>query len=189
VLYLQNPGDQSIAKELSDLRSQLESAKASLRARQIVSPIDGVVKEILVRDNQRVDPGKVVATIAVQGAPDGMSVLAFLPGADRPRLFAGQRLRLSLPGYRGAYLDADVRAVSTEVLGAAEAKEQFLGGRFGDAIPVNGSVVVVEAVLAETSFVSDGEQYDLHDGMAGRVEVQLDSKSVLETLIPGVGDL
>jgi multidrug efflux pump subunit AcrA (membrane-fusion protein) len=186
VSYLQAPGDPSVRQALSALVSERESALAGVRAREIRAPVDGTIKEVLVRNGQRVEGGKMIATIADKNAPEGMMVYAFLPGSDRPRLYPGQRLRLSLPGYRGAYLDMDVRRVSSEVLGAAEAKARFLGDRLGDVLPINGPVVVVDATLSTTTFESDGVRYDLHDGMAGLVEVRLDSKSVLETLIPGV---
>src|SRR5262245_27808018 len=111
--------------------------------------------------------------------------MAFLPGGERPRLRGHQPLRLTFPGYRGAHIDSEVRAIS-DVLGAAEARVRFLGDRLGDSLPLNGTVVVVEARLASSSFEADGETFQLHDGMIGLAEVRMQSRSLLESLIPGL---
>jgi hypothetical protein len=81
-----------------------------------------------------------------------------------------------------------VRAVSSQVLGVTDARDLYLGDRFGDSVPFAGkqSVVVIEARVKSPKFEADGEQYELHDGMVGTAEVQLASKSVLETLVPGL---
>jgi multidrug efflux pump subunit AcrA (membrane-fusion protein) len=184
--YMQSPAEPGVREALASLVAQKESALAGVESRVIRAPVDGVIKEVLVRNGQRVDPGKAVVSIAENGVQEGLSVLAFLPGAERPRLRADQRLRLTVPGYRGAYLEMPVRAISAEVLGPAEARARFLGDRLGDTLPIVGPVVVVEGRLAKTTFDADGVEYALHDGMAGRAEVQLSSKTVLETLVPGL---
>jgi len=144
------------------------------------------VKEVLVRSGQHVDPGKVVVSIARAGSEEGLSLIAFMPGADRPRLKPHQKLRFTLPGYRGVHLGMEVRAVSADVLGVNEARARFLGDRLGESVQLTGTTVVIEARLSTATFVVDGEKYELHDGMVGVVEIQLESKSVLETLIPGL---
>jgi multidrug efflux pump subunit AcrA (membrane-fusion protein) len=185
VQYLQNPADPAVKQALAQIKSQRDTAKASLDSRVIKAPHAGVVKEVLVRNGQHVDPGKVVLSIVETGASEGLTVLAFVPGTDRPRLRAHQTLSLTLPGYRNARIAAEVRAVSSEVLGAAEARARYLGERVGDSLPLNGSVVVVEARLATGDFDADGQNYQLHDGMTGIAEIQLQSHTVLESLLPG----
>ena len=162
-----------------------EGARLGVEARTLRAPHAGVVKEVLVRNGQRVEPGTVVLSIVARAAVEGLQIVAFLPGSERPRLRAHQPLRLTLPGYRGAELTSEVRAIS-EVLGAAEARTRFLGDRLGDSMPLTGAVVVVEARLASATFEADGEQLQLHDGMIGHVEVMMQSRSLLESLIPGL---
>jgi CheY-like chemotaxis protein len=186
VAYLQTPADPTVRQALGSVVSQRESAQASVESRVIRAPRDGVVKEVLVRDGQRVEPGKVIATIVERGAAEGLSVLAFLPGSDRPRLRAHQHLRLTIPGYRGAEIGGELHAVSAEVMGAAEARTRYLGERLGDSLPLTGTVVVVEAHLASADFEADGHKYQLHDGMLGVAEIRLESRSVLQTVIPGL---
>jgi membrane fusion protein (multidrug efflux system) len=186
VAYLQTPADPGVRQELSQIVSQRESARATVESRVIRAPRAGVIKEVLVRNGQHVDPGKVVLSIVEKDTAEGLSVLAFVPGTERPRLRAHQQLRLTLPGFRGAELTTEVRAVSSEVLGAAEARARYLGDRLGDSLPLSGTVVVVEAQLTTPEFKSDGQKFQLHDGMIGVAEIKLESRSILESIIPGL---
>jgi multidrug efflux pump subunit AcrA (membrane-fusion protein) len=185
VAYLQTPSDPAVKQALGQIRSQRDSARVGVESRTIRAPHAGLVKEVLVRNGQRVEPGTVVLSIVDAKTTEGLKLIAFLPGDERPRLRAHQTLRLTLPGYRGARLASEVHAIS-EVLGAAEARAQFLGDRLGDSLPITGTVVVVEAVLASAEFEADNEKFQLHDGMVGLAEVQLQSRSLLQSLIPGL---
>jgi membrane fusion protein (multidrug efflux system) len=186
VAYLQTPADTPVRQALAQIVSQRESARAGVEAKVIRAPRAGVVKEVLVRNGQRVDAGTTVMSIVEQGATEGLSVLAFVPGTQRPRLRPRQQLTLTLPGYRGARISTRVIAVSSDVLGPNDARTRYLGERLGESLPIQGSVVVVEALLSSPSFEADGERYQLHDGMIGTAEIRLGSRSVLETLIPGL---
>ena len=185
VAYLQSPSDPAVKQALGQIRSQRDSARLGVESRTIRAPHAGIVKEVLVRNGQRVEVGSVVASIVADPAAEGLKVIAFLPGSERPRLRAHQPLRVSLPGYRGVYLESEVRAIS-EVLGATEARARFLSDRLGDSLPLAGTVVVVEGRLTSPTFEADGETFQLHDGMLGQAEVQLQSRSVLESMIPGL---
>jgi len=187
VAYLQSPTDHAVRESLSGAVSARDKAKASLDARVIRAPHDGVVRDVLVNIGQRVDAGKVVVAVAKKGVPEGLSVLAFVAGSERPRLTVGQSLRLTLPGYRGAKVVSTVRAISSEVIGAPEAKARYLTNSLADSLQIDGTVVVVEAQLPPT-FEADGQVYELHDGMVGHAEVQLESKTVLETVVPGLAE-
>jgi hypothetical protein len=94
-------------------------------------------------------------------------------------------MRFTLPGYRGAYVELRVDALSAP-MGAADARDRYLGDRFKDSVPITGQVVVVQAHLAAPTFSSEGKTYQLHDGMIGVAEVQLESRSVLQMLVPGL---
>jgi multidrug efflux pump subunit AcrA (membrane-fusion protein)/CheY-like chemotaxis protein len=185
VAYLQSPSDPAVKQALGQIRSQRDSARLSVESRAIRAPHAGVVKEVLVRNGQRVEVGSVVASIVADAGAEGIKVIAFLPGGDRPRLRAHQPLRVTLPGYRGVYLESEVRAIS-EVIGAADARARFLSDRLGDSVPLTGTVVVVEGRLSSSTFEADGETFQLHDGIIGQAEVQLQSRSVLESVIPGL---
>ncbi|HEU4729477.1 MAG TPA: HlyD family efflux transporter periplasmic adaptor subunit [Kofleriaceae bacterium] len=185
VAYLQSPSDPATKQALGQIRSARDSARLGVESRTIRAPHDGIVKEVLVRNGQRVEPGTVVLSIVEDTSAEGLKVIAFLPGSERPRLRAHQPLQLTLPGYRGVHIASEVRAIS-EVLGAAEARARFLGERLGDSLPLTGTVVVVEGRLTSPEFEADGEKFQLHDGMIGLAEVQMQSRSVLESMIPGL---
>ena len=185
VAYLQSPSDPSVKQALGQIRSARDTARLGVESRTIRAPKAGLVKDVLVRNGQRVEPGTVVLTIVEHDSAEGIKVIAFLPGSERPRLRAHQPMRLTLPGYRGAHLLSEVRAIS-EVLGATEARARFLGERLGDSLPLAGTVVVVEARLTSPEFEADGEKFQLHDGMIGIAEVQMQSRSLLQSLIPGL---
>jgi multidrug efflux pump subunit AcrA (membrane-fusion protein)/CheY-like chemotaxis protein len=186
VAYLQNQADRSIQQALGAARNARDTALEKLKLRLVRAPISGVVKEVLVRSGQRVEASKVLMTIAETGAVEGLSLVAFLPGGDRPRLHTRQPLSLTLPGFRGARFSTDVRTISPEVMDAKEAIRKYIGDRAVDSVPIAGTVVVVEAKLASGAFEADGQAYELHDGMLGVAEIQLASHSVLETVIPGL---
>ena len=185
VAYLQTPTDPAVRQALAALVAERDSAEASVEARVIRAPRAGIVKNILVHNGQRVEAGKTIVSLVEKGGDEGLSVLAFLPGRERPRLRGNQRLRLMLPGYRNAQIDVEVRAVSGDVLGPNDARERYLGERLGDSVPLQGPVVVVEARLTSPTFQADGQTYELHDGMVGVAEVRLESQTILESLLPG----
>ena len=185
VAYLQSPSDPAVKQALGQIRSQRDSARLGVESRTIRAPHPGVVKEVLVRNGQRVEVGNVVLSLVQDSTAEGLKVIAFLPGSERPRLRAHQPLRVALPGYRGVYLETEVRAIS-EVLGGAEARARFLRDRLGDSVPLTGAVVVVEGRLTSSTFQADGETFQLHDGMLGQAEVRLQSRSLIESIIPGL---
>ncbi|MBK9071516.1 MAG: HlyD family efflux transporter periplasmic adaptor subunit [Myxococcales bacterium] len=185
IVYLQAPNDPGIRQSLSGLVRQRDTAKAALEARQIYAPHDGVVREVLVGEGQLIEPGTVVASLAVPNAPGGARIVAFIPGSERPRLAAGQELRITISGFREADMILKVDRVSNEILGPQEAVRRYLGGRFAEATQIAGPVVVVEGTIATTSFVDSGETFEIPDGMSGLAEIKLKSESMLKTLIVG----
>jgi len=114
-----------------------------------------------------------------------MSVYAFLPQSDTSQIEVGQRVRFTIPGYRGAYVELEVAAIS-DPMGAVDARDRYLGDRFKDSVPIAGQVVVVQGRLPTPTFESDGKTYQLYDGMIGVAEVELESRSVLHSLVPGL---
>jgi biotin carboxyl carrier protein len=185
VAYLLDPANASSRSALAAVVLQRESALSGAEARAIRAPYDGVLKELLVRNGQRIAAGKTIATVSPEGAEEGLALIAFLPGGDRPALEVGQRVRFTLPGYRDASFESTVELVSADVMAGEDAVIQYVGDRFVGAVPAEGQVVVVRAQLGAASFVVDGTRYDLHDGMTGLAEVRLDSQSILASLAPG----
>ncbi|MEO7732605.1 MAG: HlyD family efflux transporter periplasmic adaptor subunit, partial [Kofleriaceae bacterium] len=170
---------------LGEIRSRSDMARLGAEARTIRAPQSGVVRAVHARNGQRVTPGTVVLSMVADTTAEGLEVIAFLPGHERPRLRAKQVLRLALPGYRSARITSAIHTIS-EVTSASEARARFLGDRLGDNLPLAGAIVVVEARLTSPEFEADGEQLQLYDGMIGVAEVQMQSSSLLQSLIPGL---
>lgn len=170
---------------LGEIRSRSDIARLGAEARTIRAPQSGVVRAVHARNGQRVTPGTIVLSMVADTSAEGLEVIAFLPGRERPRLRAEQVLRLALPGYRSARITSAIHTIS-EVTSASEARARFLGDRLGDSLPLTGALVVVEARLTSPEFEADGEKLQLYDGMIGVAEVQMQSSSLLQSLIPGL---
>ncbi len=185
VAYLLAPADGGARQNLASAVQARDSARRGDDARGLRAPIDGVVRELLVRQGQRIQAGRSVATMAPTATLDGPTVVAFLPASDRPQLAIGQPMRFTLPGFRDATFDGTIEAVSADVLAGDAAVAQYLGERFVGSVPLAPQVVVVQARLPHAAFVFSGATFELHDGMSGVAEIQLDSEPLLASLLPG----
>jgi biotin carboxyl carrier protein len=165
------------------IRKELESARASLAERLIVSTVDGVVGDISVRAGQHVSPGDLVA--AVLDEAQGFEVIAMLPGADRPQLAPGMTLRVELAGYQYAYQSVAIEQVASDVIAPSEAR-RVLGAEVADGVQIGGPVVIVRGRLTSSEFVADDRVFHYHDGMRGTAEVRVASEPIVFALVPGL---
>ena len=111
-----------------------------------------------------------------------LSVVALLPGRDRPRLEVGMTLQIELSGYPAKRQQAVIDAIGSQVVGPEEVRKT-LGDPIGDTLPVTGPVVIVHAHLTARAFEAGGHTYELHDGMLGKAEVEVDHQSLLRVLL------
>jgi len=143
----------------------------------------GIVGGLRVRPGQPVTPGAQIMTIS---PGTDLSVVALLPGSDRPRVEVGMTLQIELSGYRTKRQQAVIDAVDSQVIGPEEARNR-LGDPIADALAVTGPVVIVRAHLTARAFEAGGRTYELHDGMLGKAEVKVDHQSLLRALLCGRG--
>jgi hypothetical protein len=115
-----------------------------------------------------------------------LSVVALLPGHDRPRLEAGMTLQLELSGHHKQREQAVIDAIDSQVIGPEETRKR-LGDPIGDALPFTGPAVIVRAHLTSRTSAAGGHAYELHDGMLGKAEVKVDHQSLLRVLLHGKG--
>lgn len=181
--YLFAPADESARRALATLRAEREQARARLEDRVLRAPHTGVVSDVRARVGQHLDPGDILMTV-VSDATD-LFVIALIPGADRPQIHPGMPMRLELYGYRYAYQKLTVDTVADEVIGPGEAR-RYLGQEVADAVPIEGSVVLVTARLPRSTFTADGEVYRYHDGMVGLAEVRIRSERIITAIIPAL---
>ncbi|HLU68635.1 MAG TPA: HlyD family secretion protein, partial [Kofleriaceae bacterium] len=183
--FLLDPSDPAARAALTEAAAARERARARLAERSARAPRDGVVTDVRVRPGMRLEPGDHLMTVAGEDAP--ATVIALLPGGDRPELREGMELRLELAGHARADIRADIVEIGGEVIGPREAR-RFVGAEIGDALAIRGPVVLVRARLRGRSFESGGDELPFHDGMIGAGEVRVGSRRLLAALWPGAGE-
>jgi biotin carboxyl carrier protein len=178
--YLANRSDTAARNAVASLRLQRNQLldKLTLRA-----PHGGIVNDVRTASGQHSERGETLLSISQPG--ETLSVIAFLPGADRPQLAPGMSLRMTLQGYPQTHIDIEIESISNDVMGPAEAS-RALGRGLVDSITLPSSVVVLRGTLHNPGFEVDGEEYKYSHGMLGLAEVKLRSDTVIRTLIPAL---
>jgi hypothetical protein len=183
---LQNPSDQAARAQISTLRAQRQVAEARVEERFVRAPISGLVSDVRVRAGQPVAAGQLVLTMVNERAT--ASVVAMVPGHDRPLLRPGMTMHVALDGFEHARQEVRIDSVADEVVGPAEIK-RYLGADLADAVAVEGPVVLVHAGLATPYFRAQERQLPYYDGMKAVAEVKVRSERILTLLIPGLASI
>lgn len=195
VELLREPADEARRERLAALDGQLELASARVDERTVTAARDGSVSDVRVRPGQPVAPGDVVASVEQDAAET--VVVGLFPGHYRPlfqqairpaRSESDQsRLYLELAGFPDSRQEVVLRSVADEVVGPVEAM-RYLGRDRAGALAPSGPVVIVVTVLPSDTFVSDDIEYRVYDGMQGTLEVELRSETLLDMLLPTLGE-
>ncbi len=180
---LMSPNDTAIESALVSLHADMDQAKADIDQRLILAEINGVVGDIRIRAGQRVAAGQVL--MSVTNNSNSVRVTAFLPGKYRPQLQPGMQLQLTLDGYPYSIQYLSIDKIGEEIIGPAEVR-QFLGNIISDGLDIEGANFIVEAMLDNAKFNSEGEDYTYHHGMLGIGEVKISSEPILITLFPSL---
>jgi multidrug efflux pump subunit AcrA (membrane-fusion protein) len=184
---LLHPRDDTARQSLAALRATRELEEARLAERQVVAPRAGVVRNLRIRPGQMLAPGDVVLTLADESRAE-FSVVALVPGRFRPMLRPGMPLRFELDGYPQVASVLTVRAVGEEVVGPAEVR-RTLGQDIGDAVALEGALVLVHARLPARTFAFEGQRYRFYDGIPGRVDVRVRDMPLAMMLFPPLKEL
>lgn len=180
VRLLLHPNDEGTRQSLASLRASRELAAARLADRAVTAPVSGVVRNLRIRPGQLLAPGDAVLTVADE-SHGSYSVVALVPGQYRPMLRPGMPLRFALDGYQQVSAALEVESVDDGAVGPAEVR-RYLGHELGDAVPAEGSLVLVRARLPQQGFTHDGQRYPYYDGIPGRVDVRVRSSRLLALL-------
>jgi membrane fusion protein (multidrug efflux system) len=178
-VFLTDPADSNGRAVLSSILATEQRALVAVDSRVIRATRAGVVNDIRVRTGELMVPGAHVLSIVDHDAEP--TIVALLPGADRPRLRPGMTLQVELAGYTKVREEAEITFVGAEAIGPAAARK-YLGETVADALQIGGLVVIVRAKLKSRTFVANDTTYAYHDGMPGLGEVRLESKSFLRTI-------
>ena len=179
-----NPVHATEDAALRALKLQLEQAQAALESRVIRAPTKGVVSDVRISAGQQIDIGEIAASVV--DPDEQLQVLALIPGADRPQLAPGMRIRLQLSGYHYIYQDLVIEKIS-EVMGSNEA--HLVLGSDAENLHIRGPVTVIRAKLPNSYFVVDDQKFRYHEGMIGTVEVSLRSERAIFAILPGLRSL
>ncbi len=180
---LKNPYDPVAHQQLATTRAHLDAAEKRLKERTVFAPCAGMVRDLRLRPHQLVASGEVLLTLVDDH--DVWSVVVMLPGQYRPFLKPGNPLRLELTGFRYAYQRLTIDTIGNEVIGPNEVR-RFLGPEVADAVPLQGSLVIVQAHVPARTFTADGRWHAYHDGMHGTAEVRVRSERMVLALVPGL---
>lgn len=123
-----------------------------------------------------------MAVVLVEaGAP---TIVALLPGHSRPLLRPDMTLSVTLAGYPQATQQMTIDAIADELVGPAAVRERL--GAVADTLPVTEPVVLVQAHLAQPTFVVDGQSLRYYAGMQGKVAVRIRAERLLFLLAPAL---
>ncbi|MCY1077228.1 efflux RND transporter periplasmic adaptor subunit [Archangium lansingense] len=183
VRVLQDPSDEAARQALTSLRAERELAEARQQARTLRAPHAGVVGNLRVRQGQYVNPGENV--VAVVGDDVHVTLVALLPGGYRPRLEPGKPLRVELNGFSHEYQTFTIESVGDQVIGPTEVR-RYLGTDTGDAVKLDGPMVLVRARIDAPTFKIKGKTYNYYDGMLAQADARVHKERIIVTLIPGL---
>lgn len=183
VKVLDDPTDQAARQQLMAVRAERDRARDEVDQRLVRAPEAGVVSDVRIQPGRLVQPGETVASLVPDGAR--FEVIAVVPGNFRPRLQPGMPLRVEISGYAHAYAEVAIETIGDQVVGPTEIR-RFLPADLAETLSISGPVVLVTASLSSRSFSAEGRTYDYYDGMLGRAEVRVGSRSVLFSLVPGL---
>ncbi|WP_224247950.1 efflux RND transporter periplasmic adaptor subunit [Hyalangium gracile] len=178
---LLNPNNTAAQQALSNMRSALDLSQARLAERSLRSPFDGWIHDVRVREGQVIGTGEVVVSVMREGTE--CWVQALVPGRYRPMIKPGQGFRLELEGFPYLYQELTVDSLSDELVGPAEVR-RYLGPDLGDAVQLEGPVMVVEARLPASSFRTDKRDYNYYTGMPGTARIKVRARNGWVTLLP-----
>ncbi len=180
---LRDPSDGELESDLFALRAQYNLAQVRVEELKMRAPVAGTVSDIWVRPGQHLLPGQVALSLRQDDAEP--YVVALIPGADRPRLRPGMKMRLEIAGFEHAYQWLTLRAVSDDVVSIEEIM-RYLGPEVASNLEIDGPVAMVEAELPAPTFEADGDTFHFHDGMRARAEILIDRDHVAYVLLPGL---
>jgi biotin carboxyl carrier protein len=190
IQFLFDPTDEQARKQMKTAATQRDQALARVEARTIRAPRDGVVTNLHVKDGIAVASGGYVMQITDENSE--IEVLAFLPSKDSPRIREKMEMQLALDGYTKARVKGAITHVQADAVSGTEAAK--LGGdmlaesiaRELQASTLTTTWTTARARLPARTFKAEHNTYHYHHGMHAKVEVKIQSKPFLVTLLPGL---
>lgn len=170
------------SEKRGSLLNQIEQTKQTLSSvngadtYSLLSPIDGIVRNIQVEKGERVNPGNFMMQIS----PLNREVKArmYIPSSHSGFIAINQVVGLKLsafPYQKFGMASASIHEVSEDVLLPQQIKE----------VPfvLQGPVFIAEAALTSQTLSANGKQIHLKDGMLFEAEIELAEMQLWEWLL------
>lgn len=182
--YLFDQTDLENKKALIAAAQKVEATKKRIELKTVRAPRDGVVSDIRARLGENMSPGEAIVTILPEDAD--VTVVTFLNATDRPRLHKGMKMKVNLAGYTKSPETAEIVEVGNDAI-APEAVQKYLGTTLAGSVKLaHGSYVLVKAKMPTRTFESQKQTLYYHHGMQAKVDVLINEKPFLVTLIPAL---
>jgi len=182
--YLFDDQDEQARKSVKTASIALAHAKAAVDQRYIRATADGVVSDIHGAEGDAVSAGTTLMTIVKPGAMP--EEVAFLPASDRPRLKKEMKLQVGIDGFSKKRPKLAITDISNDAFGAADVRRQ-VGQSAADTlkIPNDGaSYVRVRATFETDRFTIGQREFQLHENMSTKAEIQIESKPFFASIFP-----
>ena len=182
--YLFDDQDDQARKQVKTASIALAHAKAAVDQRYIRAMADGRVSDIHGSIGDPIGTGNTLMTIIKPGTKP--EELAYLPASDRPRIKDDMLLQVGIDGFNKKRPKLKITSISNDAVGAAEIRRE-VGQTKADTLklPNDGqSYIIVKATFETDKFVVGKKEFELHEGMTTKAEIQIESKPFFATIFP-----
>ena len=190
IQFLFDQANETARKALKSAATARDRELARVEARTIRAPRDGVVTNLHVKEGVAVQAGGYVLQITDENSE--IEVIAFLPSKDSPRIREKMGLQLALDGYTKARVTGTITHVQADAVSSTEAAK-LSGDMLAESVArelqastLTMTWTTVRARLPARMFKAEHNTYHYHHGMHAKVEVKIQSKPFLVTLLPGI---
>jgi biotin carboxyl carrier protein len=184
--WLRDPNDAQAKLPLTQVRADLRRAELELQEQQVFAPTDGTVLEVPVRPGQPVAEGDRLVTIADTSVDCAFE--AILSGEVSPMVDPGDDVLLTIP-----QLSNDKRRLTvTKASGVLSQKEALnkVTPELAFAVgQLTGSALIVEGAIPDCNLATPSGDVRLRHGMHANLAVRVQSRSLLQQLLPGSGEV
>jgi membrane fusion protein (multidrug efflux system) len=187
VQFLFDQTDEQVRKSLKSAATSRDHALALVEARTIRAPRDGVVTNLHVKEGVALQLGGYVLQITDENSE--IEVLGFLPSKDSPRIRETMGMQLDLDGYKKARVIGTITHVQSDAVSGSEAAKlggEILAESIAKDLQAGTTWITIRARLPSRTFRTERSTYRYHHGMHATVEIKIQSKPFLATLLPAV---
>ncbi|HEY6172898.1 MAG TPA: HlyD family efflux transporter periplasmic adaptor subunit, partial [Kofleriaceae bacterium] len=187
VQFLFDQTDEQIRRSLKSAATSRDHALALVEARTIRAPRDGVVTNVHIKEGVALQLGAYVMQITDENSE--IEVLGFLPSKDSPKIRETMGMQLDLDGYKKARVIGAITHIQPDAVSGTEAAKiggEILADTIAKDLQAGTTWITVRARLPQRTFKAGHSTYRYHHGMHATVEIKIQSKPFLATLLPAI---